>query len=232
MRIEEFFGTLQQSMVETWRSHLMTNKYSEHIALDEFYSDIDCNIFGSEMDFTKCLFDTLFYGGVRDLNGTLCYAQINGTDFAMTFAKDIQTVHNFTFLGKKWKIAGPFITLTQTFYFENVVDNNNDSDYYHIADNIFNALKSLNFTIDFKRTLIKNVSDVDSYEYAIDLKANEVFEKIPDYYQFYNIILPRANINHFDVLRVDILDNIKVIKHGNLRKWVSILSILMDIIQQ
>lgn len=40
MRIEEFFGTLQQSMVETWRSHLMTNKYSEHIALDEFYSDI------------------------------------------------------------------------------------------------------------------------------------------------------------------------------------------------
>lgn len=40
MRIEEFFGTLQQSMVETWRNHLMTNKYSEHIALDEFYSDI------------------------------------------------------------------------------------------------------------------------------------------------------------------------------------------------
>ena len=40
MRIEEFFGTLQQSMVETWRSHLMTNKYSEHIALDEFYSEI------------------------------------------------------------------------------------------------------------------------------------------------------------------------------------------------
>ena len=183
--------------------------YNPHAFVSPFYSDIDCNIFGSEMDFTKCLFDTLFYGGVRDLNGTLCYAQINGTDFAMTFAKDIQTVYNITFLGKKWKIAGPFITLTQTFYFENVVDNNNDSDYYHIADNIFNALKSLNFTIDFKRTLIKNVSDVDSYEDAIDLKANEVFEKIPDYYQFYNIILPRANINHFDVLRVDILDNIK-----------------------
>lgn len=40
MKIEELFGTLQQSMVETWRSHLKTNKYSEHIALDEYYSEI------------------------------------------------------------------------------------------------------------------------------------------------------------------------------------------------
>lgn len=40
MKIEELFGTLQQSMVETWRSHLKTNKYSEHIALDEYYSAI------------------------------------------------------------------------------------------------------------------------------------------------------------------------------------------------
>ena len=40
MTIEELFGTLQQSMVETWRSHLKTSKYSEHIALDEYYSAI------------------------------------------------------------------------------------------------------------------------------------------------------------------------------------------------
>ena len=40
MKIEEFFGTLQQSMVESWRSHLKTSKYSEHIALDEYYNDI------------------------------------------------------------------------------------------------------------------------------------------------------------------------------------------------
>lgn len=40
MKIEELFGTLQQSMVETWRSHLKTSKYSEHIALDEYYSEI------------------------------------------------------------------------------------------------------------------------------------------------------------------------------------------------
>ena len=40
MKIEELFGTLQQSMVETWRSHLKTSKYSEHIALDEYYNAI------------------------------------------------------------------------------------------------------------------------------------------------------------------------------------------------
>lgn len=38
--VEQFFGTLQQSMVESWKSHLKTSKYSEHIALDEYYSSI------------------------------------------------------------------------------------------------------------------------------------------------------------------------------------------------
>lgn len=38
--IEEFFGTLQQSTVEAWKSHLKTDKYSKHIALNDFYEDI------------------------------------------------------------------------------------------------------------------------------------------------------------------------------------------------
>jgi len=38
--IEEFFGTLQQATVEAWKSHLKTDKYSKHIALNEFYEDI------------------------------------------------------------------------------------------------------------------------------------------------------------------------------------------------
>lgn len=38
--IEEYFGTLQQSTVETWKKHLKTNKYSNHIALNDFYEDI------------------------------------------------------------------------------------------------------------------------------------------------------------------------------------------------
>lgn len=38
--IEEFFGTLQQATVESWREHLKTNKYSAHMALDEFYKEM------------------------------------------------------------------------------------------------------------------------------------------------------------------------------------------------
>lgn len=37
--IEKFFGTIQQSVVESWQLHLQTNKYSEHIALNEYYDD-------------------------------------------------------------------------------------------------------------------------------------------------------------------------------------------------
>lgn len=38
--IEEFFGTLQQSTIESWKEHLKTDKYSAHIALDEFYKKV------------------------------------------------------------------------------------------------------------------------------------------------------------------------------------------------
>ena len=37
MSIEELFGTLQQSVVSTWRKHLRTAKYSKHMALNDFY---------------------------------------------------------------------------------------------------------------------------------------------------------------------------------------------------
>lgn len=40
MTIEELFGTLQQSMVASWRKHLKTDKYSKHIALNDFYEEI------------------------------------------------------------------------------------------------------------------------------------------------------------------------------------------------
>ena len=35
--VEELFGTLQQSVVESWRKHLKTSKYSSHMALNDFY---------------------------------------------------------------------------------------------------------------------------------------------------------------------------------------------------
>lgn len=40
MIIEELFGTLQQSVVSSWRKHLRAAKYSKHIALDEFYTEM------------------------------------------------------------------------------------------------------------------------------------------------------------------------------------------------
>lgn len=40
MTIEEFFGTLQESITAEWRKHLQTNKYSAHEALDDFYKEM------------------------------------------------------------------------------------------------------------------------------------------------------------------------------------------------
>lgn len=40
MTIEELFGTLQQSIVGSWRKHLRTAKYGKHEALDEFYKEM------------------------------------------------------------------------------------------------------------------------------------------------------------------------------------------------
>lgn len=40
MTIEELFGTLQMSVVATWRKHLRSAKYGKHMALDEFYKEI------------------------------------------------------------------------------------------------------------------------------------------------------------------------------------------------
>ena len=36
----EFFGTLMQSVVESWGYHLKTESYAEHIALNEFYDEM------------------------------------------------------------------------------------------------------------------------------------------------------------------------------------------------
>ena len=38
--IEQLFGTLQQSVVSTWRKHLRTAKYAKHMALNDFYEDM------------------------------------------------------------------------------------------------------------------------------------------------------------------------------------------------
>ena len=40
MTIEEYFGTLLQSVTEAHKKHLMTGKYSDHKALNEFYDEM------------------------------------------------------------------------------------------------------------------------------------------------------------------------------------------------
>lgn len=40
MTIEELFGTLQMSVIATWRKHLRSAKYGKHMALDEFYKEM------------------------------------------------------------------------------------------------------------------------------------------------------------------------------------------------
>lgn len=40
MTIEELFGTLQMSVVASWRKHLRTAKYGKHQALNDFYEDM------------------------------------------------------------------------------------------------------------------------------------------------------------------------------------------------
>lgn len=40
VKIEEFFGTLQQSTVKSWRYHLKASKKTEHDILDDYYKEI------------------------------------------------------------------------------------------------------------------------------------------------------------------------------------------------
>lgn len=40
MTFGEFFGTLQDSVTGAWRKHLQTDKYSSHMALDEYYKEM------------------------------------------------------------------------------------------------------------------------------------------------------------------------------------------------
>lgn len=37
INVDQLFGTLQHSVIATWRKHLRSAKYSKHMALDEFY---------------------------------------------------------------------------------------------------------------------------------------------------------------------------------------------------
>lgn len=40
MEINEFFGTLQESVTYEWRKHLQSKDHAEHVILDEYYKEM------------------------------------------------------------------------------------------------------------------------------------------------------------------------------------------------
>lgn len=63
----EYFGTLQESVTDMWREHLKTSKYSTHMALDEYYTEMPdkvdgfieayISVSGAKIADYKCNFD-------------------------------------------------------------------------------------------------------------------------------------------------------------------------------
>lgn len=100
MTIEELFGTLQQSVVDSWRMHLKTSKYSKHKALDEFYTKmpelVDTFIedyigyAGEKVDDFECILDADKYDALEYLEelGDLCD---NGYDLLPDDAPELKS---------------------------------------------------------------------------------------------------------------------------------------------
>lgn len=73
--IEEYLGTLQGAMVETWKSHLKTDKYSDHKALNEFYDEI--------VELVDALIEEYqgIYGRVKDLKNMMSTDKQSALDY-------------------------------------------------------------------------------------------------------------------------------------------------------
>ena len=87
--IEEYFGTLQAAMTESWKSHLKTNKYSKHIALNEFYDDV--------VDLVDDLIEEYqgLHGVVENLKNVLTTDQMDARDY-------LESLREMTEDGKKF----------------------------------------------------------------------------------------------------------------------------------
>lgn len=81
--IEQFFGTLQQSTVEAWKKHLKTDKYSKHVALNDFYEDI--------VDVVDQLIEDYMsiYGKVENYENLLSEKEIGAIEY-------LETLRDFT----------------------------------------------------------------------------------------------------------------------------------------
>lgn len=86
--IEEYFGTLQQSMVEGWKAHLKTDKYSSHKALNDFYDEI--------VDLVDTLIENYqgIHGKVKDLKNVMEEGKLGTIEY-------FETLRTFTEEGAK-----------------------------------------------------------------------------------------------------------------------------------
>lgn len=73
--IEEYFGTLQASMIESWKAHLKTNKYSKHVALNEFYDEI--------VDLVDTLIEDYMglHGKIEDFKNVMSEDEMDAIDY-------------------------------------------------------------------------------------------------------------------------------------------------------
>lgn len=87
--IGEYLGTIQGSMTDTWKKHLKTNKYSKHIALNEFYDEV--------IELVDALIEEYqgIYGIVDDLTN------IMDTDDKMDAIDYLKTLREFTIDGRE-----------------------------------------------------------------------------------------------------------------------------------
>lgn len=126
--IGEYFGTLQQSVVSTWREHLKTSKYSAHVALNDFYDEMPEKV------------DTLIeaymgkYGKVQDYKNIM--------------PEDLDAIDYLTVLGK-FAIAGrnEFINAEDTELWSDV------DDILNLIDGTLYKLRELKESWDFAEEL-------------------------------------------------------------------------------
>lgn len=171
MTIEELFGTLQMSVVASWRKHLRTAKYAKHEALDEFYKEmpekVDALIeawmgahgkkVGSfQNTLSSSNMNTLKYLGELKRTCKEGYALMGDNDELKSLLDDIVNLINSTLYKVK--------ELAESNSFKNLVEYINESLVYEAAKQIEFIFAS-NLADGFKFALTFNPnSDEDSYQ--------------------------------------------------------------------
>lgn len=131
--IEELFGTLTECITAGWRKHLKTDKYSKHMALDEFYKEM------------PELVDDLIEGWQGEHGKVDEYINVFDDASEMTAIDYLENLHEFCKAGRKLIEGEPELEsdmdsimqmISSTLY--KLKELNNES--YHNPDSLRNFL--------------------------------------------------------------------------------------------